>query len=52
MPVIRDTIVLRDTAARQCGRVLQILAAVMSAAAAGFAVALWRLAAQIQRGPL
>jgi hypothetical protein len=24
----------------------------MSAAAAGFAVALWRLAAQIQRGPL
>jgi hypothetical protein len=52
MPVIRDTIVLRDTAARKCGRMLQILAAVMSAAAAGFAVALWRLAAQIQRGPL
>jgi hypothetical protein len=52
MPMVRETIVLRDAAARKCGRVLQILAAVMSAVAAGFAVALWRLAAQIQRGPL
>jgi hypothetical protein len=51
IPVIRDMPVLRDNAARKCGRVLQILAAVMSAVAAGFAVALWRLAAQIQRGP-
>jgi len=52
LPVIRETIVLRGTAARKCGRVLQILAAVMCAAAVGFAVALWRLAAQIQRAPV
>ncbi|HEX2474706.1 MAG TPA: hypothetical protein VHK01_08170 [Lacipirellulaceae bacterium] len=48
MPVINDTIVLRDTAAKRCGRGLQILAAVMCAAALGFAVAVWRLAALLR----
>lgn len=52
MPVIRDTIVLRGTAATNCGRLLKILAAVMCAAATGLAVMLWRLGAQIQLGPI
>jgi hypothetical protein len=47
MPVINETIVLRDTAAKRCGRLLQVIAAVMCAAALGFAVAVWRLAAMI-----
>jgi hypothetical protein len=50
MTVITDTIVLRDTEARKWGRVLQFLAAVMGAAALGFAVAVWRLASLIRPG--
>jgi hypothetical protein len=50
MKVLRDTPVLRDAAARKCGRLLQVVAAVTSAAALGIAIALWRLAALV-RGP-
>jgi hypothetical protein len=45
MKVLQDTPVLRDSAARKCGRLLQIVGAVTSVAALGMAIALWRLAA-------
>jgi hypothetical protein len=41
--VARDTIVLRDAAARRRGRLLQILAVFMVAAVLGFVAILWRL---------
>ena len=49
MKVLRDTPVLRDSAARKCGRLLQIVAAVTSVTALGIAIALWRLAALVRR---
>ena len=52
MPLLQDTPVLRDSDARKCGRLLQIVAAATSVAALGCAIAIWRLAALIPLRPV
>ena len=48
--VFRDTVVLRGRSARRRGRVMQLCAAILILAAAGFGIFLWRLVSLLTPG--